>query len=67
VNCILHSLLHKYRLEAAEQTADPKEQRAQLQNLLPKIAGLLTPGEKEVIIVDALDEANLAYDGATAV
>jgi hypothetical protein len=28
---------------------------------------LLKPGEKEVIIMDALDEASLAYDGATAV
>jgi hypothetical protein len=67
VNCILHSLLHKYRLEAAEKTADPKEQRAQLQNLLPKIAGLLKPGETEIIILDALDEASLSHDGATAV
>ena len=67
VHCILHSLLHKYRLEVTEKTSAPKEQRAQLQNLLRQVAGLLKPGEKEIIIVDALDEASLAYDGATAV
>ncbi len=66
VNCILNSLLNKYRLQLQESSSDPRIQRVQLQNLLPKISQLLKPGEKEVIVVDALDEAGHAYDGATA-
>jgi WD40 repeat protein len=68
INCILNSLVNKYRLELDEKTSDPKQQRTQLQNLLPVISGLLKPGEKEVIIVDALDEANSsgASDDSTA-
>ena len=66
VNCVFHSLLNKYGLEAESPSTDPKEMRAQFENLLPKIAGLLRPGEKEVVIVDALDESAPAFDGATA-
>ncbi len=68
VQCLYRSLLNKYNLEPESETSDPKELRAAVQNLLPKVAGLLKPGEQEWLIVDALDEAALSSeDGATAI
>src|SRR5262249_54778374 len=67
VSCVLHSLLGKYGLREQEKATNAKERQAQLQNLFLRIAGLLRPGAKEVIVVDALDEADIAPDGGTAV
>jgi WD40 repeat protein len=67
VECVLNSLCNKYRLEPELKATDPRQRRAQLENLLPLVAARLRPGDKEVIIVDALDEAGTASDGTTAV
>lgn len=67
VRCILESLLVRYGIELSERAVDDLERRTQLHNLLGRISRSMRPGEREVIIVDALDEAGRAMDGATAV
>lgn len=65
INAVFHFLAHKYNIEASQQQVSPAERRLQLEDLLTQISSLLLPGQRETIVLDALDEASKAQDGKT--
>jgi tetratricopeptide (TPR) repeat protein len=64
-NAIFHFLAHKYNIEASNQQVSPADRRLQLEDLLAQISAMLLPGQRETIVLDALDEAAKAQDGKT--
>jgi hypothetical protein len=68
VEFLYQGLLDKYRIQEENPTKDPVECRRQLARLLHDVsAACQRNGWKEVIYVDALDEAGTTHDGKSAV
>lgn len=68
VKSLYQELLAKLGIQEVNPTADPVELRRKFERLLEKVSNRCNrTGEKEVLIVDALDEAGKTRDGQTAV
>ena len=67
VRTVVLRLLAKYGLESGYDMENPKELRARLDSILLEVSRRLGDGEKEIITIDALDEAGRAFDGTSAV
>jgi tetratricopeptide (TPR) repeat protein len=65
ISSLFHFLLQKYNIENENPPAGAKDTRMQFENLLHTISAMLKPGQKEHIVLDAIDEALPASDGQT--
>ena len=63
---LLGRLIGKYWPGTAWVKLSPQEARAELASVLGGLSAQLRPGEKELLVIDALDEATTASDGFTA-
>ena len=66
VSYLLGRLIGKYWPGTAWVKLSPQEARAELASVLGGLSAQLRPGEKELLVIDALDEATTASDGFTA-
>lgn len=64
VRALYRGLLSKHRVQEKKRAETPVEQRRMLEELIERISREhLKPGQREVLVIDALDEAgNTAYD-----
>ncbi len=65
ISSLFHFLLKKYNIENENPPTGAKDTRMQFENLLHTISAMLKPGQREYIVLDAIDEALPASDGQT--